>query len=73
MMGRGGSVVGLVPCFQKVGGSNPNPPSMDLGQVLQSQLPVGLRCVNSGAVSLLKSGANLSSRGLDETLQKNSE
>ena len=39
-----------------------------LGQVLHSQLPVVLQHVNSDTVSMLQSGAPLSSSGLEELL-----
>src|SRR6218665_1277660 len=42
------------------------PPRRDLGQVLHSQLPVELRHANTDTVSVLQSGAPLSSSGLEE-------
>ena len=53
-VGRGGSVVSLVPCVRKVAGSNSTlSPRRNLRQVLHSQLPVTLQHVNSDIVSML--------------------
>src|SRR6218665_3236867 len=61
--------------FRKITGSNPTlAATKGLGQVLHSQLPSAaesaLLCVNFNTVSMLWSGAPLSSSGIEEVLYK---